>query len=962
MASTSQQSGSHMKEKGNPLAVTGKAKLDRFNERKESLNKRPSTLLVISKWMVTGVFGLLLLFCLSFNKLSIVATGRWHLKKDGDHDPQRIVMLFTIIIIPYAITFLRSVWVTIGRKDLPRPKTSAIIYCIVASLLEVIGITLVACEVIVGEKAYIPVLLMNVVLLLPLSSLTAQNWRNKSWRLILSTIFSLLGTTATIVLLFLGNPDIKNTVILLVGIFLVSISWMPWLQEKMMEIKIEQPIQEIPEEIPKGSFRLEQFAQNNRVTDLRAMQISENNSHWRSLRISSFIKLISTLPAILIYEGISGRNFSNVFSDFKDGWSSSDWSPNAMLLWFFVSNVLTAVLGYMVAVFACRTCMDRGAFVLPLFLSTPLTVALLTVYGPCSVLLDHVDKSTNCGNPTDVKTIALIAASVLCFAVSQALSVGFNAFKGSSIILEKETKLFRFASFNGVFLEQWLLVDKRQDFEGLDRNAQQSQHKKSKVFICTTMYNENQTEMKQLLESVYAVNAAQISGDQTSCHFESHIFLDGSIRDDDLQENALRLLSLLPESLGIVDLRKGTKIITPYGMAISWKLPTPNGLNGMNFTIHFKDIRKVKNKKRWSQIMYISYVLDFLNKNFKQGTDSSSEDDSFILTTDADVRFEATDVETLLDLMTRDHTVGAVCARTYPLGSGPLVWYQKFEYAIGHWFQKAAEHVLGSVLCAPGCFSVYRCSALRDIVPIYATGVKKAFDFLIKDMGEDRWLCTLMTTMDCIDNGKYLEADRMNGHLSTGMNHKVSILFCMYQIFLFASTIVGPSGLVYAWGANLVVTMVLQIIVCLLFSLACMKLKSSQQLMNPDTGETYDYPDYPDEPTVSTKKPDAISIHIPYSVTTVYLTALASLFFVTGLLHFKEVINLLYGLIYLLCLPSCYLILLIYTICNITDRSWGETIVLLYILVDTFMYEDMTLLFFKSVNIRQRKKSKSDSK
>jgi hypothetical protein len=38
--------------------------------------------------------------------------------------------------------------------------------------------------------------------------------------------------------------------------------------------------------------------------------------------------------------------------------------------------------------------------------------------------------------------------------------------------------------------------------------------------------------------------------------------------------------------------------------------------------------------------------------------------------------------------MTRDTSVGAVCARTYPQGEGPLYWYQQFEYAIGHWFQK----------------------------------------------------------------------------------------------------------------------------------------------------------------------------------------------------------------------------------------------------------------------------------
>ena len=43
-----------------------------------------------------------------------------------------------------------------------------------------------------------------------------------------------------------------------------------------------------------------------------------------------------------------------------------------------------------------------------------------------------------------------------------------------------------------------------------------------------------------------------------------------------------------------------------------------------------------------------------------------------------------------------------------------MVWYQKFEYAIGHWFQKATEHMIGCVLCAPGCFSLFRSSALMD--------------------------------------------------------------------------------------------------------------------------------------------------------------------------------------------------------------------------------------------------------
>lgn len=57
---------------------------------------------------------------------------------------------------------------------------------------------------------------------------------------------------------------------------------------------------------------------------------------------------------------------------------------------------------------------------------------------------------------------------------------------------------------------------------------------------------------------------------------------------------------------------------------------------------------------------------------------------------------------------------GAACGRIHPVGSGPMVWYQMFEYAIGHWLQKATEHMIGCVLCSPGCFSLFRGKALMD--------------------------------------------------------------------------------------------------------------------------------------------------------------------------------------------------------------------------------------------------------
>ena len=66
------------------------------------------------------------------------------------------------------------------------------------------------------------------------------------------------------------------------------------------------------------------------------------------------------------------------------------------------------------------------------------------------------------------------------------------------------------------------------------------------------------------------------------------------------------------------------------------------------------------------------------------------DDQTFILTTDADVKFTHESMEALLDYMLQDEKIGAVCGRTHPLGNGPMVWYQIFDYAIGHWFMKVS--------------------------------------------------------------------------------------------------------------------------------------------------------------------------------------------------------------------------------------------------------------------------------
>ena len=72
-----------------------------------------------------------------------------------------------------------------------------------------------------------------------------------------------------------------------------------------------------------------------------------------------------------------------------------------------------------------------------------------------------------------------------------------------------------------------------------------------------------------------------------------------------------------------------------------------------------------------------------------------------------------------------------------------MVWYQKFEYAVSHWLQKSTEHILGCVLCSPGCFSLFRGSALMDdnVMKRYTTPPTEARHYVQYDQGRKGVVC-----------------------------------------------------------------------------------------------------------------------------------------------------------------------------------------------------------------------------
>ncbi|XP_052242756.1 uncharacterized protein LOC127852809 isoform X2 [Dreissena polymorpha] len=984
----------------NKLVIEADSKIKRELNRKDlKYSHRPSVFVVIIKWFSTALIFLILLAFVNFSKIGAISLS--HMMSRGVFETgtaqQRahgiLVLLQIATIVPHVFSFLRGILTGALRKDIPWPSRRSLIGGVALSLVESVGTTLFVFCVPGLTGPGTTVLLMSGVFVLPVLYNALHSWmehrgRTAKFFFTVAIAFELAGFGLAGYTFANHNKipdqdvgtvgDSTSFGVMVTAVLCLSVAWIPAIQCRLLntgsdaDVTLAQPIDEslvFASEIMGHS----EPSSNQSISNSNHMRTSVrlNNviaaqpapkpnrklapSTWKLTIVMSAVKAVCIFGfSILFYAEVLPNASAD---DWVKGWgqmsqlTKTDWV-------MFVGNIGGTFFGYFTAYFACTTRMQRFGFSVPLTLfSTPLSYVTFYAMCPRGVLGE-----ANCTMYGDAFSVSALVLLV----VAQTLSNGYLLFGSQFLAMLKEDQLFWTPMYTSGLLEQWLMLSKKTEYHDEQHEDPVLKASRTKVIICTTMYREADYEMRQLLQSINGIHRAQTDG---VWKFESHIFFDGAVKDVyfNLTDFVLQLISLAEEELG-VKAQFCTRTSTPYGLSISWNLNTKltNNLDrDMVFKIHLKDNIKVKNKKRWSQVMYMSYVLDFILKQ-----EECSEEECFILTTDADVRFNVNSVEALLDLMTRDPSVGAVCARTRPLGSGPLVWYQVFEYAIGHLFQKAAEHVIGSVLCSPGCFSVYRCSAIRDILPEYATNVERAFDFLIKDMGEDMWFCTLMVqsgwrieycaaaenSTHCPEDFDKFFKQRRRWVASTlanlmllvkewstisRLNPRVSVVFLLYQAVLLFATLIGPSsiilvvtgGLTYAWNVNSTTTVILQLIVTVLYAVICLTTSSKTQL-NTAKLLTFVYAIIMAAVMVGTavqvakdisKASDAALIHpsFPISPTTLYLAIIVGIFLLTGMMHPSEFCCLLHGFWFFLCIPAGYLILMIYSICNITDQSWG---------------------------------------
>jgi len=500
----------------------------------------------------------------------------------------------------------------------------------------------------------------------------------------------------------------------------------------------------------------------------------------------------------------------------------------------------------------------------------------------------------------------------------------------------------------------------------------------TRIYACATMWHETKTEMMEMMKSLFRMDEDQSARrvaqkylkvvDPDYYEFETHIFFDDAFELSDVSDDWMQVNQFVRMFVNCVDeagsyihqtnirLRPPKKVPTPYGGRLIYTLPGKTRM-----IIHLKDKSKIRHKKRWSQCMYMYYLLGHKLMELPISVDRKEilAENTYLLTLDGDIDFQPPAVTLLVDLMKKNKNLGAACGRIHPVGSGPMVWYQLFEYAIGHWLQKATEHMIGCVMCSPGCFSLFRAKALMDdnVMRKYTTMSSEPRHYVQYDQGEDRWLCTLLLQRGyrveysaasdaytaCPEGfSEFFNQRRrwvpstianifdllMDYKATVKINDNISLPYIWYQAMLMMGTVIGPGTIflmlvgafVAAFKIGNWTAFQYNLIPIVVYTGVCLMCKSKWQLLLSQLLSTF-YALIMMAVIVGTALQlgeDGLG-----SPSAIFLIAMTGSFFVAACLHPQEFWCVVPGLIYLLCIPSMYLLLIIYSITNLNVVSWG---------------------------------------
>lgn len=98
------------------------------------------------------------------------------------------------------------------------------------------------------------------------------------------------------------------------------------------------------------------------------------------------------------------------------------------------------------------------------------------------------------------------------------------------------------------------------------------------------------------------------------------------------------------------------------------------------------------------------------------------------------------------------------------------------------------------------------------------------------------------------------------------------------------------------------------------------------------------------------------------SPSAMFLMLLISQIVITAILHTEEIFCIIYSVIYFITIPSMYVLLIIYSVCNLNDITWGTreiktrktAAVIIYILNQLIFFSSLSITITKSERKKRR--------
>ncbi|KAM9825436.1 chitin synthase 1 isoform 1-T2 [Syngnathus typhle] len=737
--------------------------------------------------------------------------------------------------------------------------------------------------------------------------------------------------------------------------------------------------------------------------------------------ISSLLRIIVIGAVYLVYHCLISESIK--WPDFN--LKSDDWELLQNGLGLFFLQAFCSAACHWFGVVACKIHAVRMSFALPLISTGPSVLILGLVLfmtqvngfdGPdirefCDSLSTLSQKNTtpvvyleitksicrtSLNNAYMQWPFFMLALEGVCM-WSGLVTCTYYVWKTKLQRIERTSQLFVRRLYESAFIDLSLLLNTKMKVSRARNQESPDDIQNCVIYLCATMWHETYDEMLKILTSMFRLD--RYRGDPKEEHkdcfdFECHIYVDDAFMTEkdtgkrlvnsyvnDLTQVVIEVYRVFtnkePDDVAIVE--------TPYGGRLVFVMPEGNMLY-----FHLKDKGLIRNKKRWSQIMYMYYLLGwkgYLAKNPQakrqditreslisvdgeiylmpqHDNDNKrrfiSDDNVYVLALDGDTDFQPKAVILLVDRLRMYDNVGAACGRIHPTGMGPMVWYQKFEYAVGHWLQKTAEHVFGSVLCSPGCFSLFRASALMDdnVLKRYTTTATRAGEYVQYDQGEDRWLCTLLlqqgwrveynAASDAYTNSPqefkefYNQRRRWgpstlantldllhSGGETVKRNPSISRPYIFYQMFTVGSSILGPASVTlmvagafqFVFKISGTLSIIIASIPPVFYIIVCFIAKANNQITIAAIMSVL----YAFLMTASFFSiiGDMVMEGTFLTPTGVFLVSMTIMYSVTAILHPEEFGMIIYGLMYFICIPSGYLLLTIYSLVNMHIVTWG---------------------------------------